>query len=110
MDITFIIIAIFILIAVVFISLGLFKSINNKSYTAEDGSVFYSKSDLEIYQNLYNKTKPLFSYEDEKSAPQKILGYEKSFLSKLTTDGFPDLKSIFKYRKQIKSLSDLINT
>ena len=110
MDITLIAIAIFILIAIVFLSVYLFKSINKKSFTAEDGSVFDKQSDLELYQNLYDKTKPLFSSNDEKGSSQQILGFEKLFLSKLTKEGFPDLKTLVKYRKQIKSLSDLINT
>ncbi len=109
MDITLIAIAIFILIAIVFLTLFLFKSINKKSFTAEDGSVFDTQSDLDLYQNLYDKTKPLFC-TDDKDSSQQLLGFEKVFLSKLTTDGFPDLKSVVKYRKQFKSLSDLINT
>ena len=110
MDITLIAIAIFILIAVVFLSLFLFKSINKKSFTAEDGSVFDTQSDLDLYMNLYEKTKPLFSSNDEKASPQQLLGFEQLFISKLTTEGFPDLKTLVKYRNQFKSLSDLINT
>tara|TARA_B100000214_G_C23911362_1_gene601466 strand:- start:706 stop:1038 length:333 start_codon:yes stop_codon:yes gene_type:complete len=110
MDITFIAIAIFILIAIVFLSLFLFKSINKRSYIAEDGSVFDSQSDLNLYKNLYSKTMPLFIPDNENVSSQQILGFDKLFVSKLTTDGFPDLKTLVKYRKQIKSLSDLINT
>ena len=110
MDITLIAIAIFILIAVVFLSLFLFKSINKKSFTAQDGSVFDNQSDLDLYMNLYEKTKPLFSSIDDKASTQQLLGFEQLFLSKLTTEGFPDLKTLVKYRKQFKSLSDLINT
>ena len=110
MDITLIAIAIFILVAIVFLGLYLFKSINKKSFTAEDGSVFDSESELDIYQKLFDKTKPLFSSDIEKgSASQPILGFDKSFISNLTTEGFPDLKTVVKYRKQIKLLSDLIN-
>ena len=109
MDITLLAIAIFILIAIVFITLFLFKSTNKKSYTAEDGSVFSTQSDLDLYQNLYEKTKPLFSLGDEKGSAQQILGFEKLFLSKLTTEGFPDLKTLVNHRKQFKLLSDLIN-
>lgn len=110
MDITLIAIAIFILVALVFLSLFLFKSINKKSFTAEDGSVFDTQSDLDLYMNLYEKTRPLFSSNDEKISPQQLLGFEQLFLSKLTTEGFPDLKTLVKYRKQFKSLSELINT
>ena len=110
MDITLIAIAIFILVAIVFLGLYLFKSINKKSFTAEDGSVFDSQSDLDVYQNLYEKTKPLFSSDAEKGNVQPILGFDKSFISKLSSEGFPDLKTLVKYRKQFKSLSDLINT
>ena len=110
MDITLIAIAIFILIAIVFLSLFLFNSFNKKSYAAEDGSVFDSQSDLDLYNNLYNKTKPLFIPDNEKGSSQQILGFEKNFLSILTSEGFSDLKTLLKYRKQIKSLSDLINT
>ena len=110
MDITLVAIGIFILIAVVFLTLFLFKSINKKSFAAEDGSIFDTQDDLDLYENLYEKTKPLFSIEDEKGSGQQILGFDKLFLSKLTIDGFPDFKSVVKYRKQFKVLSDLINT
>ena len=110
MDITLIAIAFFILIAIVFLLLFLFKSINKKSFIAEDGSIFDTQSDLDLYLNLYDKTKPLFSADNEKGSSQQILGFEKLFLSKLTTEGFADLKTLIKYRKQFKSLSDLINT
>ena len=110
MDITLIAIAIFILIALVFLSLFLFKSINKKSFKADDGSVFDNESDLDVYQKLYEMTKPLFSSDPEKGSAQSILGFEKSFITKLSSEGFPDLKTLVKYRKQIKSLSDLINT
>ncbi len=110
MDITLIAIVIFILVAIVFLGLFLFKSINKKSFTAEDGSVFDSESDLEVYQKLFDKTKPLFSSDTEKSSAQSILGFERSFITKLSSEGFPDLKTLVKYRMQIKSLSDLINT
>ena len=110
MDITLIAIAIFILVAIVFLLLFLFKSINKKSFKAEDGSVFDNQSDLDVYQKIYEKTKPLFSNYDEKGSAQQILGFEKSFISKLTAEGFPDLKTVIKYRKQFKSLSDLINS
>ena len=110
MDITLIAIAIFIFVAIVLLSLFLFKSINKKSFTAEDGSVFDTQSDLDLYQSLYEKTKPLFNLDDEKSSAKQILGFEKLFLSMLTSEGFPDLKTLVKYRKQFKSLSDLINT
>ena len=50
MDITLIAIDIFILVAIVFLGLYLFKSINKKSYTAEDGSVFDNESDLDVYE------------------------------------------------------------
>ena len=110
MDITLIAIAIIILVAIGLLTLYLFKSINNKSFIAKDGSVFDNQTDLDVYQNLYEKTKPIFSYEDEKGSSQQILGFEKSFLYKLTTEGFTDLKTLVKFRKQIKTLSDLINT
>ena len=110
MDMTLIAIGIFILIAIVFLGLFLFKSINIKSYTAEDGSVFDSQADLDIYQKLYDKTKPLFSSDAENGSSKQILGFEKLFLAKMTTEGFPDLKSLVKYRKQLRLLSDLINT
>ena len=110
MDITFIALAIFIFVAIVFLALFLFKSINKKAFISEDGSIFDTQSDLDLYQNLYDKTKPLFTPDNEKGSSQQILGFEKLFLSKLTTEGFPDLKTLVKYRKQFKSLSDLINT
>ncbi len=109
MDITLIAIAVFVFVAIAFLALYLFKSINKKSFTAEDGSVFDSQPDLDLYQRLYDKTKPLFSPDDENGSSQQTLGFEKTFISKLTIEGFPNLKTLVKYRKQFKSLSDLIN-
>ena len=110
MDITLIAIAFFIFLAIVFLTIFLFKSFNKKSFTAEDGSVFDNESDLDVYKELYEKTKPLFSSDAEKGSAQSILGFETSFITKLSSEGFPDLKTLVKYRKQFKSLSDLINT
>ena len=110
MDITLIAIAIFILVAIAFLILFLLKSFNKKSFKADDGSVFDSQIDLDIYQSLYEKTMPLFSSNNEEGSVNQLLGFQKSFLTKLLTDGFPDLKTLIKYRKQFKALSDLINT
>ena len=110
MDITLIAIASFILLALVFLLLFLFKSINRKSFIADDGSVFKNQSDLDIYQELYERTKPLFYLNDDKDISQTPLGFDKSFLTKIIGEGFQDFKTIFMYRKQIKKLSELINT
>ena len=110
MDITLIAIAIFILLAIGFLILFLFKSINKKNYKAQDGSLFDSQADLDIYQSLYDKTKTLFSDNNEEDSPNPVLGLNNSFLIKLKNGGFPDLKTIIKYRQQFKVLSDLINT
>ena len=110
MDITLIAIGLFILLAIVFLLLSLFKSINKKSYIADDGSIFDNQSDLDLYQSLYEKTKAIFSDVEDNVSNKSILGFEKLFLLKLTKDGFKDLKTLVKYRSQFKSLSDLINS
>ena len=110
MDITLVLISLFIFLAIVLLLLFLFKSTNKKSYKADDGSVFESESDLNTYQVLYEKTKPMFSIINDNGSSQEILGIQKSFLTKLTGEGFKDLKTLVKYRKDIKLLSDLINT
>ena len=109
MDTTLIAIAFFILLAIVLLLVFLFNS-NKKSYIADNGTVFDNKSDLELYEDLYVKTKPLFSLEVQQSANNQILGFDNTFLTKLTKDGFLDLVELIKYRKQLKLLSDLINT
>ena len=110
MDIKLIAICSFLILAIVFLLLFLFKSINKKSFIADDGSVFSNKSDLDLYQALYDKTKSLFLLNDQQNSSDTILGFEYSFLVKLTDKGFKDLKTLVIYRKQIKLLSDLINT
>ena len=100
----------FLLIAIVFLILSLFKSINKKSFKAEDGSVFDTQEDLDIYEDLYEKTKPLFNVNNEDPSSFPVLGFQKSFLTKIKNDGFTDLKTLIKYRKQFKELSNLINT
>ena len=110
MDITLVVIAIFVLLAIAFLFLFLFKSIRKETFVADDGSVFENQSELDSYQRLYVNTKSLFLSEDQPKSNYPILGFDKLFLTKLTREGFSDFNTIFKYRKQIKSLSDLINT
>ena len=110
MDITLVILAILLLLAIAFLIIFLFKSLNRKSFTADDGSIFVNQSELDSYQTLFSKTKILFSFEDQENSNYPLLGFDKSFLIKLTKEGFSDLKTLFIYRKQIKLLSDLINT
>ena len=109
MDITLIVIASIVLVALVILLLLLFKGINKKSYIAEDGSVFENQSDLDLYMSLYEKTKPIFSFNDDNNSNGLILGFEKIFLTKLTSEGFKDLPNLIKYRNQFKILSELIN-
>ena len=110
MDITLIAIGIFILVAIVFLVVSLLRSINKKSFKANDGATFDTKSELDAYQKLYDKLIPLFTTDEENDSAQSILGLQKSFLNKLRSEGFSDLKSLVKYRKQFKTLSELINT
>ena len=110
MDITLIVITIVILVSIVFLVLFLLKSINKKSFRADDGSVFDSQIDLDIYQKLYEKTLPIFSSNNQEGPANPVLGFPKSFITKLINDGFPDLQTLIKYREQFKALSDLINT
>ena len=110
MNIALIAIVFFILLAILLLILFLSKSINKNKFIADDGSVFKNESDLDDYQALYEKTKPLFSGLEDIAPNQEILGFEKIFLTKLTGEGFKDLKSIVKYGKQFALLSDLINT
>ena len=109
MDITLVLISLFIFLAIVFLLLFLFKSTNKKSFKADDGSLFENETDLINYNSLYEKTKPMFSIINDKGSSQDILGFQKSFLCKLTGEGFHDLKTLVKYRKEVKLLSDLIN-
>tara|TARA_Y100001968_G_scaffold94688_1_gene85018 strand:- start:279 stop:611 length:333 start_codon:yes stop_codon:yes gene_type:complete len=110
MDITLVVLAIFGLLALAFLMLFLFKSVARKTFSADDGSIFDNQTDLVTYQTLYAKTKSLFLSGDQPNSNYPLLGFEKTFLSKLTKEGFSDFKTLYKYRKQIKSLSDLINT
>ena len=110
MDIKLISIAFFLLLAIILLLFILFKSIKKQSFIADDGSIFENKSDLELYQSLYLQTKPLFTGIDETNSSQQILGFDKSFLIKVTKDGFPNLKTLVKYRTQFRLLSDLINS
>ena len=109
MDITLVAIASFILLATVSLIIFVFKSIKNKSFTAQDGSVFDNQNDLDIYQKLFEKTKPIFSFDEDNTSTKPILGFDKPFLTKLTKEGFQDLKTLVTYRKQIQLISDLIN-
>ena len=110
MDITLVAIVFFVLTAIVFVLIFSFKNIKTKSFTADDGSVFGNQTDLDLYEKLYEKTKPLFLVDDQPNSKKLILGFENTFLSILTREGFPDLKTLIKFRSQLKLLSDLINS
>ena len=109
MDVTLISLFGFGFFSIGFLLIYSFKNMNKKSFLSEDGLVFDNKSELDSYKILYEKTKSLFLLDDLKNPNISILGFEKSFLTKLTKEGFSDLNTLFTYRKQIKSLSDLIN-
>ena len=80
MDITLFAISLFIVIAILFLLIFLSKSFNKKTLKAADGSIFSKTSDLEAYESIYEKTKPLFESFEDKGSREEILGFEKSFL------------------------------
>ena len=88
----------------------MFNSIRKQTFIAKDGTIFLTQSDLNAYQVLLEKTKPLFFFDEDEIEPSLILGLDKAFLIKFRREGFNDLKTIVKYSTQIKILSDLINT
>tara|TARA_B100001250_G_C19238161_1_gene545281 strand:+ start:198 stop:530 length:333 start_codon:yes stop_codon:yes gene_type:complete len=109
MNTTFVFTGVLILVVLGFLLLFLFNNLKKESFLSSDGSSFTSQSDLDLYEDLLIKTKPLFSIEEGTSNSQTILGYQKIFLTNLKTDGFKDLKTLIKYRKQFMALSSLIN-
>ena len=109
MDKNFILIVFIVILILGFLVLFILSNLKKESFVAIDGASFKSQSDLDIYQDLLLKTKPLFALEDDTSNSTTILGYEKIFLKNLKSDGFRDLKTIIKYRNQFKALSALIN-
>ena len=109
MDIKLIGIASFLLLAIVVLILYLFNNITNKTFKSNDGIILDSQEDLDLYEKLCKSTKPFFSLDDQQNSNNTILGFDKSFLTKVTIEGFSDLKTIIKNRKQFKMLSDLLN-
>ena len=110
MDKILITISLILFIAIVFLILFLYKSTKRYKFISTDGELFDSQSDLDAYQKLLEKTLPLFSYDESKDNNKLVLGFNKSFLNTLRNEGFSDLKTIVKYRKDIQAFSDLINT
>ena len=109
MNTTLIIIGLSILLLVSLLVFFLIKNLQKENFVATDGSSFKSQSDLDLYQDILVKAKPLFANDDVSSNTQTILGFDRIFLANLKTDGFTDLKTLFKYRNQFKALSKLIN-
>ena len=109
MDTTLIFIGVFIFLILIALVLFLINNLNKESFVADDGANFNSQSDLDLYNDLLLKTKPIFDEELATSNSSTILGYDKVFLINLKTDGFSDLKTLIKYRNQFKALSGLIN-
>ena len=56
-------------------TLSLLNRSNKKSFIANDGSVFDSQTDLDVYQKLYDTTKPLFSNDEQTDSAKQILGF-----------------------------------
>ena len=106
---TFILTGVLIFLVLGFLVLFLISKLKKENFVATDGASFKSQYDLNLYQELLIKTKPLFSYDEGTSNSQLILGYDKIFLSKLKSEGFRDLKTLIKYRNQFSTLSALIN-
>ncbi len=109
MDKTLLTILFFLLLSIVFIVVFLVTGIKKSNFVASDGTIFQNQSDLDVYQKLLEKTKILFTYDQENLKNQLILGFDTSFFNKIRTEGFKDLKTIVKYRKQFEILSELIN-
>ena len=109
MDTTLILIVVLSLLVLTILAIFLIFKLRKKNFVAPDGSSFNSQIDLDLYQELLLKTEPLFSLNDDNSNSQKLLGFDKIFLTKLKSDGFRDLKTLLKYANQFKALSDLIN-
>ena len=110
MDIALIAIVFFLLFSITFLLSFLFSSAKKKSFLAKDGTSFKNQDDLEVYDRIFEMTKPLFADLDANASTQSLLGFDKLFLNKVKTDGFCDFKTIVNYRKQFQLLSDLINT
>ena len=81
MDAILIFIGVLIFLIFSFLILYLISNLKKDRFVAADGSSFKSQSDLDVYQDLLLKTKPLFSPEYCTSDSQTIRGYDKTFLS-----------------------------
>ncbi len=110
MDTTLILIAVFISLILGFLALFLITNFRKDNFVATDGSSFKAQSDLDLYQDLLLKTKPLFAFDEFTSSTKTILGYDRTFLTNLKAGGFKDLKTLLKYRNEFKALSALINS
>ncbi len=109
MDTTFILIGVFIFLVFVLLVFFLLTNLKKENFVANDGSIFTSQYDLDLYHDLIIKTQPLFEPDETNSKSKTILGYDKIFIANLKNDGFKDLKTLVKYRNQFKALSALIN-
>ena len=78
-------------------------------FTASDDSTFNSQEACDAYESLLKRIS--FLYEDESStknrSKKEISGMKPSFIKLLKEGGFKDLKTLVKYKDDLKKLVDL---
>ena len=82
-----------------------------KVFVAEDGTEFDNEKLCTEYNVVYKRLIRLYQDDSDIKTRKKkeVLGMKSLFLSKLKDEGFSDIKTLFTYKDDFKTLSDLLH-
>ena len=79
-----------------------------KSIQASDGTRFSSEEACRDYEAVLERVKTLYYEKEKKSSSTLTLGLRAEFLKLLKEEGFGEVKTLIKYRDDIKILAELL--
>ncbi len=79
-----------------------------KTIKAIDGTAFASEEACRTYEILLDKMSKLYA-ASEKNSVRETFGLKPEFLQLLKNEGFSEVKTLIKYRKEFEQLTNLFN-
>ena len=80
-----------------------------KSIQAKDGTRFPSEQACQAYEANCERVNTLYVEDEKRPSNTLILGLSPEFLKLLKGDGFGEVKTLIKYRKDFRNLSQILN-
>ncbi len=109
MDTTLLFILLFILLATVSLLIFGWKALKpSRKYEAKDGTKFSTESELKKYSDLLTKLESIYEEKNFQSSNNEILDIKVDFLIQLKNKGFPDLKTLLRFKNDFIKLVRLL--